>query len=82
MQGLLHKTRIPYLVLDTSPGKNGLSVSLPSGARALTEAIRGLEVEKVTRHGEKLSLLAHWTAQVSGGHWATCIAARSVIVHS
>jgi hypothetical protein len=49
--------------------RRGLSVSLPSGARALTEAIRGLEVEKVTRHGEKLSLLAHWTAQVSGGHW-------------
>ena len=49
--------------------RRGLSVSLPSGARALTEAIRGLEVEKVTRHGEKLSLLAHWTAQMSGGHW-------------
>ena len=47
----------------------GLSVNLPSGARALTEAIENVAVEKITRSGNELSLLTRWTAKVSGGHW-------------
>jgi hypothetical protein len=49
--------------------RRGLSVILPSGARARTDTIEGMTIEEITSHGDGLSLLASWTAQVSGGHW-------------
>lgn len=49
--------------------RRGLAVSLPSGARARTDAIGDLTVEEITSGSEGLSFLTRWTAQASGGHW-------------
>lgn len=49
--------------------RRGLSVTLPSGARALTETIEDVKVEKVESSGDGVNVLARWTATVSGGHW-------------
>ncbi len=51
--------------------KRGLSVSLPSGARARTDGIVNLRVEQISASNRQpnYQILATWTAQVSGGHW-------------
>jgi hypothetical protein len=49
--------------------RRGLSVTLPSGALARTDAIQAVTVEEIEPRGDGLSLLATWTARVSGGHW-------------
>jgi len=51
--------------------RRGLTVSLPSGARARIEEITDLTVEVVTEaaNGAGHQVLASWSAQVSGGHW-------------
>jgi hypothetical protein len=66
----------PFVLPDASSAvgteiRRGLSVMLPSGARARTEAVRDLRVEKITEtgggHGHQF--LASWSAEVSGDHW-------------
>ncbi len=49
----------------------GLGVTLPSGARGRVEEIKGLVVEEVGTPADDGSqtVLAHWTATVTGGHW-------------
>lgn len=49
----------------------GLSVILPSGARARTDTIENLTIEEISLgDGRNQSrVLASWTARVSGGHW-------------
>lgn len=49
--------------------RRGLSVTLPSGALARTEAIRDVAVEEIAPRGDAHALLARWTAEVGGGHW-------------
>lgn len=49
--------------------RRGLAVTLPSGARARTDAIDAVTVEAITPQDDGLSVLATWTSQVSGGHW-------------
>lgn len=51
--------------------RRGLTVSLPSGARARIEEIADLKVEEVTEaaNGAGHQILASWSARVSGGHW-------------
>lgn len=51
--------------------RRGFSVTLPSGARARTEAIADVAVETIEpRTGARGGrILGHWTATVSGGHW-------------
>lgn len=51
--------------------QRGLTVALPSGARARTDEILDLQVETVSP-GERPGshqILANWTARMSGGHW-------------
>lgn len=49
----------------------GLTVTLPSGARGRVEQIAGLVVEDIGAPSEDgaQTVLAHWTATVTGGHW-------------
>lgn len=49
----------------------GLTVTLPSGARGRVEEINELVVEEVGAPADDGSqtVLAHWTATLSGGHW-------------
>ncbi|MCL5779264.1 hypothetical protein M1105_20100 [Limibaculum sp. FT325] len=51
--------------------RRGLSVSLPSGARALTDGMADLSIEEITpaSDGAGTQILASWSAEVSGGHW-------------
>ena len=49
--------------------QRGLSVRLPTGARALTETIKDVTVEQVEPREDGVNILASWTALVSGGHW-------------
>jgi hypothetical protein len=65
----------PFVLPDASSAvgteiRRGLSVMLPSGARARTEAVRDL-VEEITETagGRGHQFLASWSAEVSGDHW-------------
>ncbi len=49
--------------------RRGLSVQLPSGARALTDRIENVHVEEVNSSEGVVTVLASWTAHVSGFHW-------------
>lgn len=69
-----HRALTGFVAPDALPAvgaelRRGLSVTLPSGARARTDSIEEIAVEEVTRQDEGVSLLTSWTAEVSGGHW-------------
>lgn len=49
--------------------RRGLSVTLPTGARALTDEIEDVTIEKIEPRDRGIGVLARWTANMSGGHW-------------
>ncbi|MDJ0511916.1 MAG: hypothetical protein QNJ62_00580 [Methyloceanibacter sp.] len=49
--------------------RRGLSVTLPTGARALTDEIEDVTIEKIEPRDGGIDVLARWTANMSGGHW-------------
>jgi hypothetical protein len=49
--------------------RRGLSVTLPTGARALTDDIEDVTIEKIEPRDGGIGVLARWTANMSGGHW-------------
>ncbi|CUH44471.1 hypothetical protein [Ruegeria atlantica] len=64
----------PFVPIENQKGvgaemRRGLSVSLPSGALARTEAIDGIKVDEAESFGDGQQILASWNAYVSGGHW-------------
>jgi hypothetical protein len=49
--------------------RRGLSVTLPTGARALTDEIDEVTIERLEPRDNGIDVLARWTANMSGGHW-------------
>ena len=49
--------------------RRGLSVTLPTGARALTDDIENVTIDKIEPRDGGIGVLARWTANMSGGHW-------------
>ena len=49
--------------------RRGLSVTLPTGARALTDDIDDVTIEKIEPRDGGIGVLARWIANMSGGHW-------------
>ena len=49
--------------------RRGLSVKLPTGARAITDSIEDVKIEKMEPRANGIDVLARWTANMSGGHW-------------
>ena len=49
--------------------RRGLSVTLPTGARALTDDIDDVTIENIEPRDGGIGVLARWIANMSGGHW-------------
>jgi hypothetical protein len=73
---LLDTALAPFVLQSKIPDvsseiRRGFSVTLPSGALAQTDAIENIEIQGISSTEPKggSSILASWTALVSGGHW-------------
>lgn len=49
--------------------RRGLSVTLPTGAHAITDSIEEVKIEKIEPRANGIDVLVRWTANMSGGHW-------------